>query len=466
MIISLIVVSISNSQSVNLSSFASSFNTPVEIVNAGDNRLFVLEQAGVIKILNSDGSVNQTPFLDISSIVGSGGERGLLGLAFPPDYTTSGRFFVNYTDNSSTQTPNTVIARYTVSSNPNIANNNGTIILTYRQPFGNHNAGKLAFGPDGLLYISSGDGGSGGDPGDRAQNTTTLLGKILRIDVSGSAYTIPNTNPFSSSANGPSDPRPEVYAIGLRNPWKFSFDKINGDLWIADVGQNNFEEINKVNHIGNPGDNYGWRCFEGNTAFSNSGSCPLTGGFASTIPPVATYPHEGNGCSGSITGGYVYRGNKYPGFTGKYFFAEFCKQTIGILTESNTNSWTLQFQTPNITSNWTTLGEDNNGELYIAGGSVIYKIEDSNLSIKDNNSSNFNLYPNPAANTVRLDLSKIKTRAKNIAIFDILGKRINTIESNLNQVITLPLNTYDSGLYFIQVNLENGSNFIKKLIIK
>ncbi len=461
----ILFLNFSFSQTVNLSNFASGFSGAVEIVNVGDDRLFVVEQAGVIKILNSDGSANSTPFLDISSIVGSGGERGLLGLAFAPDYTISGRFYVYYTDDSSTDTPNTVISRYTVSGDPDIANATGTVLLTFQQPFSNHNGGKIAFGQDGFLYIASGDGGSGGDPGDRAQDTTTLLGKLLRIDVSGTTYSIPSTNPFATSANGSNDPRPEIYAIGLRNPWKFSFDKTNGDLWIADVGQNAFEEINKVDDSGNPGDNYGWRCYEGSSIFSTSGSCPLSGGFASTIAPVSEYAHVGSSCSGSITGGYVYRGTLYTNFIGKYFFAEFCKQTIGVITEASPDNWTLAFQTPNVTSNWTTLGEDQDGELYITNGSTIYKIEDASLSVEDNSKLSFKLFPNPAGDKVLIDLGNTQNKANSISIFNIFGQLIETRHNFTENTISIPLINYKSGVYFVEVTLSENSKAVKKLLV-
>ncbi|MEW4924187.1 PQQ-dependent sugar dehydrogenase [Algibacter sp. 2305UL17-15] len=452
-------------QTINLTSFATGFSTPVEITHTGDSRLFVAERAGVIKILNSDGTVNATPFLDISSIVGSGGERGLLGLAFAPDYDTTGRFYVNYTDNSSTDTPNTIIARYTVSGNPDIANTSGTILLSYTQPYSNHNGGKIAFGPnDGFLYIGSGDGGSGGDPQNRAQNTTSLFGKLLRIDVSGATYAIPSTNPFSGSANGVNDPRPEIYAIGLRNPWKFSFDKTEGDLWIADVGQNAFEEINKVTDSGNPGDNYGWRCYEGSSTFNTSANCP-SGGFGATIAPVAEYAHVGTGCSGSVTGGYVYRGTQYANLLGKYFFADYCKQTIGILTDDGSNNWSLAFQTPNITNNWTTFGEDSSGELYIAGGSTVYKIADANLSVDDRTTSNFKIYPNPAKVSVSIDLSNNFDDVKSISILNIQGQKIKTNTFISKQIINFKTENYKSGIYFIEIQRSNQSKIVKKLIV-
>ncbi|SFZ92191.1 Por secretion system C-terminal sorting domain-containing protein [Flaviramulus basaltis] len=444
------------SQTIELQSFGTGFSSPIEIAHAGDDRLFIVEQAGIIKILNTDGTINPTPFLDINSIVGSGGETGLLGLAFAPNYNTTGRFYVNYINNSG----NTVISRFNVSANSNIANTTETILLSINQPFGNHNGGKLAFGQDGFLYIATGDGGDGGDPGNRAQNTTTLLGKILRIDVSGTTYSIPTSNPFSNSANGPNDARPEIYAIGLRNPWKFSFDKTNNDLWIADVGQGAYEEINKVTGPGSPGDNYGWRCYEGiNHDYNNSSDCPI---FTSTISPVAEYDHSNGKCS--ITGGYIYRGSTYSSFIGKYFFADYCSREIGILTNTGSN-WSMTLQTPNISQNWTTFGEDFNGELYIAGGSNIYKITDANLSTKEGELFNFKLYPNPARENIFIDLSNRFNDVELISVYNIHGQRVIDISKPNKQTINLSTKNFKSGLYFLEVNLENSSKITKKLII-
>ena len=450
------------SQNIELQNFASDFTDIVEITNAGDSRLFVVEQAGIIKILNNDGSVNATPFLDITSLVRSGGENGLLGLAFPSDYATTGRFYVNYTDNSSSNT-NTIIARYTVDlvNSPNVANPTGTILLSYNQPFSNHNGGKIAFGPDNFLYISSGDGGSGGDPGDRAQNPNTLLGKLLRIDVSGASYSIPPTNPFSNSSNRTNDPRPEIYAIGLRNAWKFSFDKTNGDLWIADVGQLLIEEINKVDGAGTPGDNYGWRCFEGSMSFNSSGNCP-PGGINNTIAPVAEYDHSGGKCS--ITGGYIYRGTSNIDFVGKYFFADLCSQEIGILTDTG-SGWSMTLQTPNIAEGWRTFGEDNNGELYIAGKRTVYKLSDSSLSVTDINNIAFKLYPNPAKNDLNIELTNSFSNIDKITITNIQAQRINVIKTPNKQNINIKTSTYSSGLYFVEVKGNNNVKAIKKLII-
>src|SRR5690606_21188454 len=237
------------------------------------------------------------------SIISSGGERGLLGLAFAPDYETSGRFYVNYTNPNG----NTVIARYTVSENPNVANSTGTVLLTIEQPFSNHNGGSIHFGPDGYLWIGMGDGGSAGDPNNNGQNKNSLLGKMLRIDVSGESYTSPSDNPFVGT-----DGADEIWSYGLRNPWKFSFDRETGDVWIADVGQNAVEEINRQPSI-TEGINYGWRCYEGNSPYQTSGCAAQE----TMTFPVATYNHPGGRCS--VTGGFVYRGENYPNLSGKYF---------------------------------------------------------------------------------------------------------------------------------------------------
>ncbi|WP_321539555.1 PQQ-dependent sugar dehydrogenase [Flavobacterium piscinae] len=254
-------------------------------MNAGDDRLFVVQRGGLIRIVNPNGTVNTTPFLSLTSIITAGGERGLLGLAFHPDYATNGRFYVNYTRSGDGAT---VIARYNVSdTDENIANaNSGEILLTIAQPFSNHNGGSLNFGPDGYLYIGMGDGGSGGDPNNYGQNLNSLLGKMLRIDVNGeTGYTIPADNPYADIAG-----EDEIWSVGMRNPWKFSFDRQTGDLWIADVGQNAIEEINKA-ASSEAGLNYGWRCYEGNSPYNTTGC----GGSSNYTFPVAQYTHASTG---------------------------------------------------------------------------------------------------------------------------------------------------------------------------
>jgi hypothetical protein len=378
----LFAFSIGFSQTIDIQSFATGFDMPVSIKNAGDERLFVVEKRGFIRIVNSDGSVNPIPFLDIANLVvnisGLNDERGFLGLAFHPNYTSNGYFFVNYINNSG----DTVVSRFTVSSSdPNIADENSElIILTITQPFANHNAGDMAFGSDGFLYIASGDGGSGGDPNNYGQNLNSLLGKMLRIDIDntsgGNNYGIPTDNPFFD--DGDENTLDEIWAYGLRNPWRFSFDKETGDIWIADVGQGNYEEINLASST-EAGLNYGWRCYEGNNIFNNN-DCPD----ADTLTfPIGEYPHLGMGSfKCSITGGYRYRGGLFSSFVGIYFFADYCSNEIGTLTQIGGN-WVMSFSDAFEGNGWSTFGEDLNGELYIAGLSsgTVYRIIDTDISV-------------------------------------------------------------------------------------
>jgi len=425
------------SQSVLLESFGPSFNSPVEIKNAGDERLFVVEKSGKIKILNQNGSVNSTPFLDIEDRVSTNAnERGLLGLAFHPNYPENPFFFVNYTNNSGA----TTISKFSVSANQDIANDSETILLEINQPYANHNGGCINFGPDGNLYIGMGDGGSGGDPQNYSQNTESLLGKMLRINVNSGAYSIPENNPYGD----------EIWSVGLRNPWKFSFDSLNGDLWIADVGQNEYEEINMVQN--NPANiNYGWRCYEGNEPYNLSG-CPEEG----LTFPVSTYSHYSSGdfkCS--ITGGYVYRGNQISELNGVYFFADYCSGEIGLLSKNENDEWDMSLAFPNINGSWVSFGEDINGELYIAsinGG--VYKIIDAALSNNEIDSNTLNYFPNPFEDYIQIN----SDRPINIELYDLSGRKLREFK-NYNQEI-LDLGFLNKGTYIIKVN----GYLVKKLI--
>lgn len=347
---------------ITLTSFITGFNQPVNIAHAGDGsgRLFVVERAGVIKLV-SNGSVSATPFLDISGLVQStGGEQGLLGIAFPPGFSTKQYFYVNYTGLSGV-TGDTVVARYPVSVDPDLADPAGGVtILTQAQPFANHNGGHLVFGPDGFLYLALGDGGSGGDPFNNAQNLAVLLGKILRIDVESgvSPYAIPAGNPFGS----------EIWAYGLRNPWRFSFDRGSGDLYIADVGQNQFEEVNFQPAASSGGENYGWNIMEGMHCFTDP-ACSQAG----LTLPVAEYDHLSGDCS--VTGGFVYRGAQYPSLQGIYLYGDFCSGRIWGLRR-NGLVWENQLLL-DTTLNISSFGEDEAGNLYVADmtAGVIYKID-------------------------------------------------------------------------------------------
>lgn len=370
-------------QVIKIESLSTGLLYPVCIQNTGlpnDNRLFVVEKRGKIKIVNRvTGAVNPVPFLDIYNrvypITTVFDERGLLGLAFHPDYANNGYFYVNYINTNG----KTVIARYQVSAFPDTAIiNSEQIIMTIHQPFSNHNGGNLMFGPeDGYLYISLGDGGSGGDPGNRAQNKDSLLGKTLRIDINNPAppyYFSAPGNPFYGSVPG----RDEIFDIGLRNPWRCSFDRLTHDLWMGDVGQTNFEEINFRSKCDTVGHNYGWRCYEGNASYNTSGCLPVS----SFMPPVFVYAHS-LGCS--VTGGYVYRGAQEGGLFGKYLFTDYCQGRIWATVPNGSGGWNttqLTQQTPQINNNFASFGEDVDGELYLAAISSgqIYRLRDTACS--------------------------------------------------------------------------------------
>lgn len=442
-------------QDVSLQSFATGFSRPVDIKHANDSRLFIVEQDGVIKIVSAGGITNPTAFLDIDARVRStGNEQGLLGLAFDPNYATNNRFYVNYINNSG----NTVIARFTTSSNPDVADvNSEEILLTVNQPYTNHNGGSLAFGNDGYLYIALGDGGSGGDPDNYAQNLQSHLGKILRIDVSGATgYTVPTTNPFVGNPAG----LDEIWSYGLRNPWKISFDSDNGELWIGDVGQNNKEEINNV-PIVNSGYNFGWRCYEGNSTFNTSG-CPAM----STITfPVSEYNYGGSPFRCSITGGYRYRGSMYPDLQGLYFFADYCTNEVGTLTP-NGSSWTMTMNGP-FSGNIATFGEDMNKELYAAGLSngTIYKIIDTTLGVEENSlTNNYQIYPNPANDFFQINNQNAASQIKEIVMYSFSGKLVSTtsITTENQKIMTDQLS---KGIYIVQIISNNDASAYHKLII-
>jgi len=330
---------------------ASGLASPVGAVHAGDGsgRLFIVEQAGRIRI-HDGAQLLATPFLDVSALVSCCGERGLLGLAFHPDYATNGLFYVHYTDTAG----NTAIARYQVSANPNVADSaSGQLLLSVAQPFANHNGGQIAFGPDGYLYVGLGDGGDAGDPGNRAQSLGTLLGKILRIDVDGAfPYAIPPSNPFLATPGA----LPEIWAYGLRNPWRFSFDRQTGDLLIGDVGQSQREEVDFQPAASAGGQNYGWRLMEGSLCYN-----PPTGCNDGTLTlPILEYDHS-VGCS--ITGGYRYRGARFPQLVGRYFYGDFCSGRIWGGSQSGPTWSTVELV--DTTLSITSFGEDEGGEVYV-----------------------------------------------------------------------------------------------------
>ncbi|MEO8340173.1 MAG: PQQ-dependent sugar dehydrogenase [Nitrospirota bacterium] len=345
--------------------FMVALKSPVFLTHAGDQsgRLFIVEQLGTIRIVER-GRLLKAPFLDITERVLSGAERGLLGLAFHPEYHENGRFFVNYTRKHDGAT---VIAEYHRSNQGNLADREEHPLLLVPQPYSNHNGGMIAFGPDGYLYIGMGDGGSGGDPQNRAQNTDELLGKLLRIDVNTRPpYGIPANNPRVGGQG-----RPEIFAMGLRNPWRFSFDRKTGNLWLADVGQDEWEEVNVVTK----GGNYGWRIMEGLHCFNLEEPC----GKERFASPVLEYGHQGGRCS--ITGGYVYRGSAIPALVGVYIYGDYCSGEIFAVRtveggRVEGKPWMMLRTDAAISS----LGEDERGEIYMLdrNGALYQFIQESN----------------------------------------------------------------------------------------
>lgn len=348
----LVIANISQAQPITTSEVVTDFNVPIAVEDAGDGsgRLFLVQQHGVIRVFKNN-ALLPTPFLDIEALVSCCSERGLLGIAFHPSYANNGYFFINYTDENF----NTVVARYQISNNPDIADaDSAETIITVDQPGAVHNGGHLAFGPDGYLYIGMGDGGVGGGPQNQARDPMSLLGKMLRLDVdNGLPYTIPPDNPFAAD----DFTRDEIWASGLRNPFRFSFDRLNGDLFIGDVGEEEVEEIN--HHVVNTasGADYGWTRMEGSQCFEPQTNC----NDGSLTLPIIEYGHSGR-CS--VTGGYRYRGNSISALQGKYLFADFCSGEIFAAEFTAASGWNWEpiLDTPFLINSF---GEDEQGELYI-----------------------------------------------------------------------------------------------------
>lgn len=444
-------------QEITLEPYASGFTRPVDLKHAGDERLFIVEQGGTVKVIDGSGTTLPDNFLDISSQVSGSNEQGLLSIAFHPDYANNGLFYVNYTKNNG----DTRVSQFSVDpNNPNVAlSGSEETIIEYIQPASNHNGGCLQFGSDGFLYIASGDGGGAGGPdmNSNAQNNSLLLGKLLRIDVDnpisgGTNYGIPADNPFAGSTTE----RQEIWANGLRNPWKFSFDSDNGDIWIGDVGQNNIEEIDRAG--GNEAAlNYGWRCYEGSDVYE-PGVC--------TDPsilefPIAEYSSAGGSGNCSITGGYVYRGSMYADIQGVYIFADYCGGFIGTVDQSGN-----MIDQGDFSENWVSFGEDISGEIYaVAQGGSIHKVQGGEiLSVSENDENTFTFFPNPADNRLTIQLSN--DSISSITVSDIKGSilfsedNINTLQKDIS-VASLA-----NGIYLLKVTTETNNTFIKKLVVK
>jgi glucose/arabinose dehydrogenase len=430
------------------------FDQPVEMTYspANTNLIFIVSQKGFIEVFDKSAANPQKQiFLDIQTQVEDGGERGLLGMTFHPNYAQNGYFYLNYTQDITGL--ETVIARFSVNANnPFSANPNSKLeLIKFSQPFNNHNAGKLSFGGDGFLYIATGDGGSGGDPQNNAQNRGNLLGKILRINVdqgeNGNPYAIPADNPFKGNS---SNFREEIYAYGLRNPWKFSFDSETGQAWIADVGQNEVEEINLLEN----GGNYGWKILEGTTCYSPSTGCNSAG----TILPIFEYNHD-NG-DRSITGGFVYRSNLVSELYGKYIYADYVSRRIWALEYDNgTASNELLMTAP---SNVAAFGQDADGEIYVlmlTSNSKLLRLKDETV-ITSNPSEAFlpqvKLYPNPTGRYFQLEWINPKEDKVEVSLYSTLGEKLKEWKHLLNvnqnsQRHRYSLEGVSTGNYYIEI---------------
>ncbi len=456
---------IANAQQFKLTKFSSGYVHPVGIENCGDSRLFVVDEEGKIFICDSAGKRNSKPYLDITDRVLYNGEQGLLGLAFDPNYASNGYFYINYINKSG----NTQISRFRVRiSNANLANKNTEkFILEIDQPFSNHNGGCTRFGPDGYLYIGMGDGGSGGDPHFNSQNPQSLLGKMLRIDVHhGDPYQIPADNPFLNTPGY----RPEIWNLGFRNPWRWSFDALTKNIFIADVGQNLWEEID-VQPKGDGGHNYGWRCYEGNHSYNDSGCQPRS---AYTFP-VYEYPHADSTGDCSITGGFVYRGTKYSALYGKYVFTDYCSGLFRLLYKQGGN-WTVKTVYNGDDGAYSSFGEDKNNEMYVCnlGDGSIYHVsygaaQFENASSFNNSALNkLNFSPNPSNGTLHITYTSTKAERVTMHVTAMLGQQLY----NESRTVNAGVNTWNvnlhipKGNYYLSVTTGTGNVITQSLRIE
>ena len=443
-----------------------SFSAPVFLTHAYDatNRIFVVQQGGLIRVFPNDSlTTSIQTFLNLTNKVLSGGERGLLGLAFHPNYENNRYFYVNYTRQPDGAT---IVSRFqTMLGNPNKADSlSELILLTIAQPFSNHNGGMVMFGLDNYLYIGMGDGGSGGDPGNRAQNPNELLGKILRINVDtaygGNNYGIPPTNPFFNGGG-----RGEIFTLGMRNPWRFSQDPVTRTIYCGDVGQNAWEETDTLW----VGKNYGWRCYEGYMPFNTSGCGPIT----NYTFPITAYPNPGQGCS--VTGGYVYRGSRVPWLVGRYVYADYCsRRTWKLLLSGGVMSDSGQIGTA--PSNVLSFGVDQNNELYTCcANGIIYKFLNTVIGINGNSNEipeGFALeqnYPNPFNPSTLIEFSIPQTGFVSLRVFEVTGKEIAVIvnESKTagNYSISWNAEGFPSGVYFYRLTLDGQYSLEKKMAL-
>ncbi len=444
---------------LSLSPLPGGYNGPVDIAHAGDSRLFVVGRPGYIYVLDSNRVKLPRLFLNISGRVkSSGGEQGLLGLAFHPDFAQNGFFYVYYIRQANSDT--SYLSRFSVlAGDPNRADSLSEVVLMkIRQPFDNHNAGDLAFGPDGYLYIACGDGGDGGDPFNNSQNNQSLLGKILRIDVNGGTpYAIPIDNPFAGSATA----RGEIWSTGLRNPWRIAFDRLTNDLWIGDVGQNDWEEID-LQRATEGGGNYGWRCYEGNANY-NTQNC---GNPSSYRAPVFVYPSTATSQTGcSVTGGYVYRGSDFPALQGQYIFGDYCSGNIWRLAETSPGTFSASSPQKLMNSGrLSTFGEDHRGELYVADiTGTVYRVNGPATSLDPSAIPDLTLGPLPWTET--LDVASATQRLHTARLYDLQGKMYPLSFDSQPNGLRIARPGVASGIYLLEVEAENGVKARKKVVL-
>ena len=446
-----------NAQTYELDPLPFTFEFPVDIATANDGRLFIVEQRGRIMVINTDGTKQESAFLNIINQVNFGGERGLLGIALHPNFLENGLFYVNYTNIQGT----TIISSFRLEAGAtSVSSNTENELLRIAQPFGNHNGGCLKFGPDGYLYIGLGDGGSGGDPQNFSQNNGELLGKMLRIAVDEiGGHSIPADNPFIADAGIPD----EIWATGLRNPWRFSFDRATGDLWIADVGQNAFEEINKVEAGEGKGLDFGWRCWEGTEVFNPSG-CAADNTF---FFPIYTYPNTAS-IGRSVTGGFVYRGMDIPDLQGTYIYGDFASRIIWSLEELSTGELvnTELLRGGSVSS----FGETLEGELLVtsySGNGTISQLKQVSVSTNDEKNllTSLEITPNPFQNELVVQLKSKPLTVLQVQLLNLKGQvlREAIIESSdVNGVF----DTRDlvAGVYILSIATDTVS--ISKKLVK
>lgn len=464
---------------LNFVEIASGFTTPTALRAPADssNRLFVTQKAGKIRILDlNTNTIQSDDFLDLTFKVSSFFERGLLGLAFHPNFAENGQFFVHYSidEGFGQEEGSNVISRFTLA-NPTdtVADiNTEEILLVVEQDQANHNGGELKFGPDGLLYFSLGDGGGGGDPNDRGQDPFNMLGSLGRIavdSVSGDLpYGIPNTNPYADGVNG----LPEIFSIGWRNPWRFSFDRLTGDLWVGDVGQNAREEIDFIPAGTGAGLNYGWDCREGDINYQfSSDACDPDGNYEE---PVLAIMHNGPNSAGSITGGYVYRGSEWPELYGTYICTDYVTDNFFSIKPDGTGGWDVFPQSQNQISGVATFGEDESGELYAAAlfDGVIYQVTGGVNNVQSFDKGldfSLTLFPNPTQRQLNLqfkDLNAsqvVKLKIVNPQGQSVFQQSLFLGAGTANHELHLP--ELPSGLYQVMVtNQARGEAF--PLVIK